>query len=490
MHFARHAHSATLLANGMVLIAGGYTASGATNTAELFDPVSETFTLLSPNSMSSPRFYHTATLLPSGKVLFTGGSTGTGFSNTGELFDPASQTFTALSNTMNMSRYWHTAVQLQSGKVLVVGGYTDAGTGLPFDITSTAELFDPASETFTLVSSTMSNGRANGNTVTQLTNGEVLIAAGLDGNTLVAETANSSADLFDEGLGFSDARRPVISQITGSLNQNDSVSLAGSGFRGDSEGASSGTNSSATNYPLLQLTRIDNEQSFFVFSNLTTNWSDSSFVSRPLGGTGTVPAGVYRATVFTNAIPSLQKIVTIAATPSPVSLTSVVSRKTHGSAGTYDVDLTNGSGIECRSGGTNGDYTIVFSFANPLTSIDSSSVTSGTGSVASSTIDSSDAHNYVVNLTGVANAQTITVSLTNVTDSVDNFSPAAAGSMKVLLGDTNADGFVNSADIGQTKSQSGQPVTSSNFREDMNEDGFINSADIGLVKSKSGTALP
>jgi hypothetical protein len=49
---------------------------------------------------------------------------------------------------------------------------------------------------------------------------------------------------------------------------------------------------------------------------------------------------------------------------------------------------------------------------------------------------------------------------------------------------------VNSADIGQTKSQSGQSVTSSNFREDVNADGFINSADIGLVKSRSGTALP
>jgi hypothetical protein len=62
--------------------------------------------------------------------------------------------------------------------------------------------------------------------------------------------------------------------------------------------------------------------------------------------------------------------------------------------------------------------------------------------------------------------------------------------MAVLLGDTNADGFVNSADISQTKSQSGNAVTGSNFREDLNADGFINSADISLVKSKSGTALP
>jgi hypothetical protein len=62
--------------------------------------------------------------------------------------------------------------------------------------------------------------------------------------------------------------------------------------------------------------------------------------------------------------------------------------------------------------------------------------------------------------------------------------------MGVLLGDSTADRFVNSADVSQVKSQSGVAVTSSNFREDLNADGFINSADISLAKSKSGTALP
>jgi hypothetical protein len=59
----------------------------------------------------------------------------------------------------------------------------------------------------------------------------------------------------------------------------------------------------------------------------------------------------------------------------------------------------------------------------------------------------------------------------------------------ILLGDTNADTAVNSGDISQTKSQSGQTITIDNFREDLNVDGAINSADISLVKSKSGTAL-
>jgi hypothetical protein len=173
-------------------------------------------------------------------------------------------------------------------------------------------------------------------------------------------------------------------------------------------------------------------------------------------------------------------------------MTSVVSRMTQGNAGTFDVDLpvAGNLGIECRSGGANGDYTIIFTFSNTLTSVGGASVTSETGSVRSSNIDSTDTHNYIVNLTGVTNAQVITVGLTNVTDSAGNFSSAVSASVGVLISDTNGDGFVNSADISQTKSQSGHAVTSTNFREDVNTDGFTNSADISLVKSKSGTALP
>ena len=176
--------------------------------------------------------------------------------------------------------------------------------------------------------------------------------------------------------------------------------------------------------------------------------------------------------------------------PSP-PLMSVVSRKAHGGAGTFDINLplTGNAGIECRNGGANGDYTLVFSFTNPLVTVDGASVARGTGSVSSNDNDASDPRNYIVNLTGVTDAQAITVSLNNVTDSLGNVGNVS-NSMGVLMGDTNGDGFVNSADISQTKSQSGQPVTATNFREDVNTDGFINSADISLVKSKSGIALP
>ena len=77
--------------------------------------------------------------------------------------------------------------------------------------------------------------------------------------------------------------------------------------------------------------------------------------------------------------------------------------------------------------------------------------------------------------------------LTGVTEGAKTGDTSVA--MGVLVGDTTADGSVNSADISQPKSKSGQIVTSSNFRQDVTADGSINSADISLVKARTGTAL-
>jgi hypothetical protein len=174
----------------------------------------------------------------------------------------------------------------------------------------------------------------------------------------------------------------------------------------------------------------------------------------------------------------------------PLQLTSVVSRKIHGGAGTYDIDLTNGNGIESRSGGANGDHMLVFAFVNPLISVESASVTSGTGSVSSRTIDLSDPHNYIVNLTGVTNAQVVTVTLTNLTDSVGNFSSTISVSMGVLLGDVNGSRRVDAADVSTVRQQTLQPVTPSNFREDINVSGRIDAADVSIARQQTLTSLP
>jgi hypothetical protein len=132
---------------------------------------------------------------------------------------------------------------------------------------------------------------------------------------------------------------------------------------------------------------------------------------------------------------------------------------------------------------------LIFSFANTLTSVGNASVTSGMGSVSSHLIDA-DAHNYIVNLTGVSNAQVITVSLTNVNDSAGNSSSSVPISMGVLVGDSNGDRFVNTGDALQTRNRSGQATDATNFRSDVNADGFVNSGDTTAVRVRSGTSLP
>jgi hypothetical protein len=175
-----------------------------------------------------------------------------------------------------------------------------------------------------------------------------------------------------------------------------------------------------------------------------------------------------------------------------VQLNAVVSRKTHGSAGTFDVNLslTGPSSIECRSGGATNDYTMIFTFVTTLTSVDGASVTSGTGTVSSSNIDSNDAHNYVVNLTGVTNVQVINVSLTNVSDSAGDFSSAVAASMGVLLGDVTGNGVVSNTDVASIKAQVSAPVSATNFRNDVNANGIISNTDVSLTKTQVGTQLP
>jgi hypothetical protein len=165
---------------------------------------------------------------------------------------------------------------------------------------------------------------------------------------------------------------------------------------------------------------------------------------------------------------------------------SAFSRKVHGGAGTFDVPLplTGNVGVECRSGGATNDYQMIVNFASTVT-VESVAVTSGTGTVDSFSVSGSQ---VTINLSGVTNVQRITVTLHNVNDGTSTGDVPV--SMGVLVGDVNGNAVVNASDVSLTKSQVGNPVTSSNFREDVNANGTISATDVALVKSDVGTALP
>jgi hypothetical protein len=95
-----------------------------------------------------------------------------------------------------------------------------------------------------------------------------------------------------------------------------------------------------------------------------------------------------------------------------------------------------------------------------------------------------------LDLGSVANAQTLTVRLSNVTDQFSQVLPDALVSVTLLIGDTNGNGNVNAGDIAQTKSQIGQLVTAGNFRTDINVNGTINASDVTIIKSQIGTSIP
>lgn len=181
----------------------------------------------------------------------------------------------------------------------------------------------------------------------------------------------------------------------------------------------------------------------------------------------------------------------------PVVPLSAVSRKVHGGAGTFDIPLplTGTPGIECRSGGGTNDYEIVVSFAHlvtvggsPQAQVTSGTATIGSAGVANGGVVALSGNSVTIPLTNVANAQTITVTLSGVNDG--SSSGNVVISMSRLLGDTNGNGAVSSADVSQTKSRIGQPLSSGNFRSDVNANGGINASDTAVVKSVLGTGLP
>lgn len=168
---SRYAHSATLLKNGKVLIAGGLNDQlGALATAELYDPASNTWS--SAGAMQTPRYEHTATLLNDGRVLVTGGyQTNVGLLSSAELYDPMSNTWSPTAN-MHMVRFDHLATLLTNGQVLVTGGRNGDN---PIGIAST-ELYDPTSATWSFAAS-MRVARLS-HTATLLPDGKLLVVGG------------------------------------------------------------------------------------------------------------------------------------------------------------------------------------------------------------------------------------------------------------------------------------------------------------------------
>jgi len=221
MPFARARHAAVTMNDGRVLIVGGVDESDlVSRSMYIFDPSSETFSpfgslvagrigfvavalpdgnvlvlgggsgdpgsvlidahtgalIQTANSPHSVRVFATGTLLTNGKVLIVGGLNDTTHDPSAELYDPVTRTFSLLSASLTVPRYSHSALMAKDGRVLIYGGVSGDGQPAP------PELFDPATGTFTKLNVAESNTRAN-HTAVATSNGTIWIAGGDDGTS-------------------------------------------------------------------------------------------------------------------------------------------------------------------------------------------------------------------------------------------------------------------------------------------------------------------
>lgn len=178
LNTARDLHTATLLINGRVLVAGGFattaTSTGSTNSAELFYP--ETGTWLTVAPMARRRDNHTATVTPDGNVVVIGGyQTGApgGYVGVGEEFNPLTNTWSDLADTLNRPRALHTATYMRDGRIVVIGGVDQNGP------LSSVEIWDGATWTEDATDPMPEALHSHG--AVQLANGDILVAGGTNG---------------------------------------------------------------------------------------------------------------------------------------------------------------------------------------------------------------------------------------------------------------------------------------------------------------------
>ena len=224
MNFPRTGHTATVLYRGRVLVAGGSSTtapSGVVLSAEIYDPGSKVWYIL-PSSLMQPRTGHTATLLTNGAVLLAGGQDFSGMAlNTLELYIPGTTpAFVPVMSTMSSPRFGHAAAALYDGRVFIAGG-TDGST-----VWSTTDIYDPS--TGLVTAGPPLNTARSAATATTLLDGTVLIAGGTDGTN----TPLATAEIFDPLAGTITALTPTLSyaragQLAFLLPHNNNVLLDG-----------------------------------------------------------------------------------------------------------------------------------------------------------------------------------------------------------------------------------------------------------------------
>ncbi|MBI4375947.1 MAG: fibronectin type III domain-containing protein [Elusimicrobia bacterium] len=294
MSAARALHSATLLQDGRVLVVGGIASNGLPQgTVEIYDPASNSWSAGAPIASV---FGHRATLLPDGRVLITGGKNSFGETNHSVIYDPRANAWSNTGNAINASRFDHTAMLLPSGVVMITGGHRSlSGNSL-----ATVETYSISADSWQIVGQLAQSRAAH--TVAIARDGNVFAIGGVDGVNSVnsldfiyfapppdLRTFQNQASLRLSSITALDASR---------IDRGQSISLRGGQFLGMTEASGGGAASANSHHqhPRVVLQSLESsggsgsqgQSGFFldlstaIFSNTANLWSrlDSSITVR------------------------------------------------------------------------------------------------------------------------------------------------------------------------------------------------------------------
>ena len=476
-----------------------------------YNPGTDSWTATTTTNAPSARSFHTAVWTGSEMIVWGGKDENDVHFNSGGRYNPGTDSWTATTTTNAPSaRSFHTAVW--TGSEMIVWGGDDFS--FPIGV-NTGGRYNPSTNSWIATGTTNApTGRERHTAV--LTGGQVIVWGGdyadLDGNHALnsggrynlgtdswtaTSTSNAPTARFSHTAVWTGAEMIV-------WGGSDDIVRMNTGGRYN-VGTDSWSATSTTNAPTARLGH-------------TAVWTDAGSEMIVWGGSDNTnivnTGGRYNpgmntwATTTTNA-PTARYSHTAVWTGSEMivwggcdfstcmntggrycaqagggdlMLESSFSRKTdrHNS---FDIPLP---GVEDRSDGKR--FAIGFTFNNEVTGADSASTSCGT--IGSVSVDSNDSHALLVTFNGQScNQQNVTITLTNVHDTLGNTLASAQTTVGLLIGDVNGDGRVGNGDIGNIQGHLGEGTDSSNFRDDINADGRINNQDVQAARSHRGESL-
>jgi N-acetylneuraminic acid mutarotase len=436
-----------------MIVWGGSNSNGATNTGARYNPSTDSWVATSTTGAPASRYAHTAVWTGSEMIVWGGNDSLNNELNTGGRYNPSTDTWTTTSTTNAPdARSYHTAVWTGNEMIIWSGGLNTGGR------------YNPATDSW--LATTTTNAPSPRDEDSAIWTGSEMIVWGGQYAKNLSNTGARYNPSTDSWVATSTSNVPTARRLHTAVWTGSEMIVWG-GVR-DSLGATTNTGGR--------------------YNPTTDRWTATSTNSAPSGradhaavwtGSEMIVWGGVSGGIFYNTGGRY------CAQTAPMPQ-SEFSRKTHGAAGIFDLPLpvSGPVGVECRSGGVTNDYQMIINFMTNVT-VQSASVTSGTGTVSSFSVSGPQ---VTVNLSGVTNVQRITVTLFNAKDGTHMGNVPV--SMGVLIGDVNGTAIVNASDVSLTKAQVGQPVTGSNFREDVNANGTISATDVSQVKANVGTALP